>query len=154
MRWKLDNVVVSSRCVGRVVGPWLAGVGPEGGCRKAGAGSGAGSFDGCARVLKPDSSSTPTTAAGAALWLYIALKRTLYFGNTAPFLVTVLLGFLITVGVPGTPMLWAQPFLLTFIAGVFADAYESPKGKLAMAAGGAIVLSQAVFCASSLAGLL
>jgi hypothetical protein len=57
-------------------------------------------------------------------------------------------------GAPGTPWLWALPFLLTFIGGVFADAYESQKGRLAMAAGGAIVLLQAVFCVLSLPGLL
>jgi hypothetical protein len=61
---------------------------------------------------------------------------------------------MITVAVPGSPWLWALPFLLTFIAGVFADAYDSPRGKLALAAGGAVVLLQAVFCFLSLPGLL
>jgi len=30
------------------------------------------------------------------------------------------------------PWLWSLPFLLTFVGGVFADAYEEPKGRLAM----------------------
>jgi hypothetical protein len=51
-------------------------------------------------------------------------------------------------------LLWALPFLLTLIGGVFADAYEGPKGRLAMGAAGAIVLLQAVFCVLSLPGLL
>jgi hypothetical protein len=51
-------------------------------------------------------------------------------------------------------LLWALPFLLTFVGGVFADAYEGPRGRLAMAAGGAILLLQAVFCLLSLPGLL
>jgi len=86
--------------------------------------------------------------------LYLGLRKTLYFGNTAPLLTTLLLLFLITVGVPGTPLLWALPFLLTFIGGVFADAYETPRGRLALASAGAIVLLQAVFCILSLPGLI
>jgi hypothetical protein len=61
---------------------------------------------------------------------------------------------LVTTGVQGSPLLWALPFLLTFVGGVFADAYEGPRGRLAMAAGGAILLLQAVFCLLSLPGLL
>ncbi len=95
-----------------------------------------------------------TVSAGAALLLYLGLRKTLYFGNTAPLLVTLLLLTLITVGVPGTPLLWALPFLLTFVGGVFADAYETPRGRLALASGGAVVLLQAVFCLLSLPGLL
>ena len=57
-------------------------------------------------------------------------------------------------GAPGTPWLWALPFLLTFIGGVFADAYEGPRGRLALGAGGAIVLLQAVLCLLSLPGLV
>jgi hypothetical protein len=95
-----------------------------------------------------------TLAAGAALILYLALRKTLYFGNTVPLLTALLLLCLITVGVPGNPLLWAQPFLLAFIAGVFADAYDVPRGKLALAACGAIVLLQAIFCVLSLPGLL
>jgi hypothetical protein len=95
-----------------------------------------------------------TVAACAAVLLYLGLWKTLYFGNTTPLLVTLLLFPLVTVGVPGTPWLWALPFLLTFIAGVFADAYDTPRRKLALAAGAAVVLLQAVFCFLSLPGLL
>jgi len=93
-------------------------------------------------------------AGAAALLLYLGLRKTLYFGNTTPLLISLLLLGLITTGVPGEPLLWAQPFLLTFIAGVLADAYDSPRGKLALAACGSIVLLQAVFCLLSLPGLL
>jgi hypothetical protein len=95
-----------------------------------------------------------TVASVAALLLYLGLRKTLYFGNTAPLLVTVLLMVLITTGVPGQPLLWALPFLLTFISGVFADAYDSPRGKLAMAAAGSVIALQAIFCVLSLPGLL
>jgi hypothetical protein len=93
-------------------------------------------------------------AAAAALLLYLAFRRSRYFGNTAPLFCALVLFLLILTGAPGSPWLWAIPFLLTFIAGVFADAYESPRGRLAQAAGGAVALLQAVLCVLSLAGLL
>jgi len=93
-------------------------------------------------------------ASAAALLLYLGLRKTLYFGNTTPLLISLLLLNIITTGIPGNPLLWAQPFLLTFIAGVFADAYDSPRGNLVVAASGSIVLLQAVFCVLSLPGLL
>jgi len=95
-----------------------------------------------------------TLAAAAALVLYLGLKRARYFGNTAPLLCALVLFSLILTGVPGSPWLWALPFLLTFVGGVFADAYESPRHRMALAAGGAIVALQAVFCLLSLPGLL
>ncbi len=53
------------------------------------------------------------------------------------------------------PLLWALPFLLTFVGGVFADAYETPYGKLALAAAGAVIVAlQAIFCVLSLPGLI
>jgi hypothetical protein len=93
-------------------------------------------------------------AAAAALLLYLGLRKTLYFGNTAPLFTAAILMVLVTSGVPGSPLLWALPFLLVFIAGVFADAYESPRRRLAIAAASAIVLLQAVFCLLSLPGLI
>jgi hypothetical protein len=93
-------------------------------------------------------------AAGAAILLYLFLRRCRYFGNTSPLLSFLLLAALVTTGVHSTPWLWATPFLLTFIAGIFADAYDSPRRRTALAAGGAIVLLQAVFCLLSLPGLL
>jgi hypothetical protein len=93
-------------------------------------------------------------ATGAALLLYAGLRKTLYFGNTAPLITTPVLLFLVTVGVPGTPLLWALPFLLAFIGGVFADAYETPRGKLAIVACATIVLLQAICCVLSLPGLI
>jgi hypothetical protein len=95
-----------------------------------------------------------TVAAASAVLLYIGLRRSRYFGNTAPLLCVLVLLPLITTGVPGSPWLWALPFLLTFIGGVFADAYESPRRRVALAAGGALVLLQAIFCILSLPGLL
>ena len=95
-----------------------------------------------------------TVAAAAALALFFALRRSRYFGNTTPLCCAVILFPLVMTGAPGSPWLWALPFLLTFIGGVFADAYESQRGRLALAAAGAIVLLQAIFCVLSLPGLL
>jgi hypothetical protein len=95
-----------------------------------------------------------TIAALAALILCLFLNRARYFGNMVPLLCAVCLLLLVTTGVSSSPWLWAQAFLLTFIAGVFADAYEGPRPKLALAAGGAVLVLQAVFCVLALPGLL
>ncbi len=93
-------------------------------------------------------------ATCAALLLYFGLRRSRYFGNTTPLLCAAILFPLVTTGTQASPWLWALPFLVTFIGGVFADAYESPRGRLALAAAGSIVLLQIVFCLLSLPGLL
>jgi len=95
-----------------------------------------------------------TIAAAAAVVMFLGVRRARYFGNTAPLLCFLLLVPLVTTGIPGSPWLWGLPFLLTFIGGVFADAYESSRRRLALAAGGAVVVLQAVFCLLSLPGLL
>jgi hypothetical protein len=91
-----------------------------------------------------------TLAAVVALLLYLTQRRSRYFGNTAPLLCALVLMITQT---QGNSWLWALPFLLTFVAGVFADAYESSRSRLALAAASAIVLLQAVFCLLSLPGL-
>ncbi|MFZ0393172.1 MAG: hypothetical protein WBX09_18275 [Terracidiphilus sp.] len=95
-----------------------------------------------------------TIACVAALILYFAFRRARYFGNTAPLFCAIVLLLLVTTGVPSSPWLWAQPLLFTFIAGVFADAYEGPRPRLAFASGGAILALQAVFCVLALPGLI
>lgn len=93
-------------------------------------------------------------ASAAACLLYLGLRRSRYFGNTAPLLCALVLLPLVLTGTQGNPTLWALPFLLTFIGGVFADAYESQRGRMAIAAAGALVLLQAVFCVLSLREML
>jgi hypothetical protein len=112
------------------------------------------SFDPAQRFFSTLSNAGVTVAVAAALMLYAARRRSRYLGNTAPLLCALLLMLLVMTGAPGAPWLWALPFLLTFVAGVFADAYEGPRGRLAMGAAGAIVLLQAAFCVLSLPGLL
>jgi len=93
-------------------------------------------------------------AAAASLILYFADRRSRYFGNTSPLLCAIVLLFLVTTGEPSSPWLWAQAFLLTFIGGAFADVYEGTRPRIAMAAGAAILVLQAVFCILSLPGLI
>ena len=112
------------------------------------------SFDPARRFFSTLGDAGIGVASASAAVLYMGLRRSRYFGNTAPLLCTLVFFPLVTTGVPGSPWLWALPFLLTFVSGVFADAYESPRGRIALAAGGAIVLLQAVFCMLSLPGLL
>lgn len=95
-----------------------------------------------------------TVAVAAAFLLYLGVRRSRYFGNTAPLLCALALLPLVMTGTSGSPTLWALPFLLTFIGGVFADAYETVQGRWAIAAAGSIVLLQVVFCIFCLPGLL
>jgi hypothetical protein len=95
-----------------------------------------------------------TVAAGAAMVFYLVLGRSRYFGNTAPLFCALVCMMLIMTGAPGTPWLWSLPFLLTFIGGVFADAYEGPRGRLAASAACALVLLQAAVCLATLPSLI
>jgi hypothetical protein len=112
------------------------------------------SFDPLKRMLGSLNSAGVTIAAGAALVLFLGMRRSRYFGNTAPLACFLAVVLLVTPGVPSSPSLWALPFLLTFVGGVFADAYETPRLRLALAAGAAVVALQVVFCLLSLPGLL
>jgi hypothetical protein len=95
-----------------------------------------------------------TVVCCAGLVLYLAVRRSRYYGNTTPLFCALILMALVMTGSPGSPWLWSLPFLLTFAGGVFADAYEGPHGRLALGAAGAIVLLQAVLCVLSLPGLI
>jgi hypothetical protein len=95
-----------------------------------------------------------TIAACAAAVLYLGARKSRYFGDTAPLLCALVSMVLVMTGSPGSPWLWAQPFLLTFVGGVLADAYDGPRGRWALGAAGAIVVLQAVLCVLSLPGLI
>ncbi len=95
-----------------------------------------------------------TVASCAAVVLYLAARKSRYFGNTVPLFCALVLMLLVMTGAPGSPWLWSLPFLLTFLGGVLADAYEGPRGRLALGAGAAIILLQAVLCILSLPGLI
>jgi hypothetical protein len=112
------------------------------------------SLDPALRFFKSMPEAGVTVAAAAALALYIALRRSRYFGNTAPLFFALVCIVLVMTGSPGSPWLWSVPFLLTFIGGVFADAFESPRSRIAIASAGAVVLLQMVLCLASLHGMV
>ena len=112
------------------------------------------SVDPASRFFSTLANGGVTVACCAALVLYLSVRRSRYFGNTTPLFCAVILMVLVMTGSQGSPWLWSLPFLLTFVGGVFADAYESPRGRLALAAAGAVVLLQAVLCLLSLPGLI
>ena len=90
-------------------------------------------------------------SAGLAVVLYAGVRRSRYFGNTAPLLMVGIVAFLVTTQVRSAPWLWALPFLLTFTGGVFADALETRQRRLYLALTGMVVVTQAVACWGSLA---
>jgi len=91
-----------------------------------------------------------TIAAIASCGLYLIFRRSRYFGNTTPLIVSLLLLVLITTGIQSETWLWALPFLLTFIGGVFADVLENQYRKLFLWITGGILLAQAALCITSL----
>jgi hypothetical protein len=121
---------------------------------RSGAGFVSLSFDPARRFFSTLANGGITVAILAALILYLAIARSRYFGNTAPLLCAIVLMALVMIGAPGSPWLWSIPFLLTFVGGVFADAYESPRRRLAIGAAAAIVLLQLVLCVFSLPSLI
>ena len=106
------------------------------------------------RFFSTVSNSGVIIAAAASALLYLGARRSRYFGNTAPLLCFVVLVVLVTTGVQSSPWLWSLPFLLTFVGGVFADGFESPRGKIFIVAAGLLVVLQAVCCVLALPGLI
>ncbi len=119
---------------------------------RSGAGFVSFSADPARRFLGTLSNAGISVAACAALLLYLVIPRSRYFGNTAPLFCALVSMALVMTGAPGTPWLWAIPFLLTFAGGVFADAYESAHGRIWLSAAGATVLLQAILCVLDLSG--
>jgi hypothetical protein len=89
-------------------------------------------------------------ATAVAVLLYISTRRSRYFGNTAPLLMFLALAPLITTQAVSAPLLWALPFLFTFLGGVFADALEGRYRKLFLVLTGVILAAQAMECLTAL----
>jgi len=94
-----------------------------------------------------------TIGLAGALALYVVARRSRYFGNTTPLLVGAPLMLLVTTGVASEPWLWALPFLITFVGGVFADALETRWRKAFLWATGVMVVAQAGLCVASVWGM-
>jgi hypothetical protein len=91
-----------------------------------------------------------TIAAAGAFGLYLTMPRSRYFGNTAPLIVAVLLLVLMTPSVASEPWLWAVPFLLAFVGGVFADVLETRYRRWFLWITGGLLLAQAGLCIAGL----
>ena len=111
------------------------------------------SFAGLKHFLMSPENLPLSAGAAVALFLWIALRRSRYFGNTAPLLMTLLIGGLITTQTVSRPWLWALPFLFVFTAGVFSDVFEMRQRKLFLAVAGLLVVTQATLCILSLPAL-
>jgi hypothetical protein len=96
------------------------------------------------------SHSAVTLAAASALMLYLPTRRSRYFGNTVPLLLALLFFTLITPGISSEPTLWALPFLLTFIAGVFADFLETRYRRVFLLVTGSLLILEAALSILSL----
>jgi hypothetical protein len=86
------------------------------------------------------------TALAVALAVYASVRRSRYFGNTAPLLMVLALAVVVTTQTVTAPWLWALPFLFTFLGGVFADALETRYRKLFLVLTGAVLATQAMEC--------
>ncbi|MFT4113738.1 hypothetical protein [Silvibacterium sp.] len=112
------------------------------------------SLDAARALFRPMTDAGIALAAAAAVALWAAMRRSRYFGNSTPLAVAVLLLCITTTGVPTLTSLWALPFVLTFVGGVFADVLELEKPRSAARAWRwitvAIVLCQAALCVAGL----
>ena len=95
-----------------------------------------------------------TIAALSTVAIYLFHRRSRYFGNTTPLIVAALLLALETTGVRSEPWLWALPFVLTFIGGVFADMLESGRRRMFLWLTGAVVAAQVTLTLASLPFLI
>jgi hypothetical protein len=111
-------------------------------------------FDAVRRFVSSPTNAGILVATFVALVVYVRSKRSRYFGNTAPLLMTLLLFPLYTTQVISAPWVWALPFLFTFVGGVFADALESKERKLFLLLTVGVVVTQAVLCWVSMAGVM
>ena len=89
-------------------------------------------------------------ASAVALLLFFAFRRSRYFGNIAPLITVMLTCFLVSTQIFSSPVLWALPFLFTFIGGVFADVFETRYRKLFLATGSLLLVSEAIACLAAL----
>jgi hypothetical protein len=94
-----------------------------------------------------------TVAVGVSLVLWATVKRSRYFGNTAPLLLAAGISLLMGSQVVTAAWVWAIPFGLTFVGGVFADALETRQRKMFLVLTGSLLVVQAVACLGSLRGL-
>jgi hypothetical protein len=106
------------------------------------------------RAFASDPMNGPLLIAfGIAAVVFFGFRRSRYFGNTVPLTVVLALAFLVTTQTLSAPILWAIPFLLTFIGGVFADVLEIKHRRLFAATAILLVLCQVLASLGSLTAI-
>ena len=80
-----------------------------------------------------------------SLFLLLVVRRSRYFSNTVPLIVALCVLPLVTTQISTDPVLWALPFLFTFIAGTFADAFDTYYRKLYLMLAATILTTQGIF---------
>ena len=106
------------------------------------------------RLFAADQSEWPILiAALVALIVWVGARRSRYFGNTAPLLLFLSIIFLVATQVVAAPLIWALPFLFTFIGGTFADALESRQRKLFLATTALLLVTEAISSLTQLTAL-
>jgi hypothetical protein len=98
------------------------------------------------RLVTAPANGPTVIATLVAMVLYVGVRRSRYFGNTVPLLMTLLLMPLMTTQTVTAPWLWALPFLFTFLGGVFADALETRQRRMFLALTGVLLVAQAALC--------
>lgn len=92
-------------------------------------------------------------AAAVSVLLFLGVRRCRYFGNAAPLLVFLAISTIYTTQIVSAPLMWALPFLFTFIGGVFADALETRYRMLFLLLSGTMLAAQAALCLVALPSL-
>jgi hypothetical protein len=108
------------------------------------------SLDGVRRFLTDPSNLPLAGGLGVAFFLWLTIRRSRYFGNTAPLLMMLVLCTLTTTQTITRPWLWALPFLFTFVGGVFADVLETKYRRLFLAVTALLLVTQATLCLTTL----
>ncbi|MGB7137368.1 MAG: glycosyltransferase family 39 protein [Acidobacteriaceae bacterium] len=111
------------------------------------------SLDGAEWFFRNPGNAAFAIALLGSLALYVVSRRSRYFGNTTPLVVGIPVMLLVTTGVESEPWLWALPFLIAFVGGVFADALETRWRKAFVWATWVVVVAQTGLCLASLPGM-
>jgi hypothetical protein len=112
------------------------------------------SLDPAWRFFTDPANAAFSLALASSLVLYAAQRRSRYFGNTTPLLAGALLMFLAARWTHLEPWLWALPFLIAFVGGVFADILETRWRKAFLWISAALLVSQAALCLASLPAIV
>jgi hypothetical protein len=92
-------------------------------------------------------------AVAVALVMWAGVRRSRYFGNTAPLLMAALISLIQPTQVAAAAWLWAVPFGLTFVGGVFSDAMETKYRKMFFGLAACLLVAQAAVCLNMLGAI-